>query len=258
MATIISIVNQKGGVGKSTSAYNISSVIAKQGYKVLMIDMDPQASLTISCGFEPEECEKTIVDVMLKFVGNEKAKISETILEVSENLFLVPSIIDLAASDTLLLQEMGRERILKKKLEEVEDYFDFIFCDCPPSLNQLFINSLVASKYVLIPVSCDYLSYRGLMMLDDTIGTVQDNLNEDLEVMGVIATFHNTTIHARENLDNLREKYKIIGVVDTTVRAKDALYTGRALVDAYPENKVAEQYKKIAEEVMTWQTKEQA
>ena len=250
MATVISIANQKGGVGKSTSSYNIAAVMAHAGKRVLMIDMDPQSSLTISCGIEPESCKKTIVDVMLKFAGTPRSKISETLLLIEDNLFLCPSVIDLAVSDTMLLNEMGREKVLKKALAEVQDYFDYIILDCPPALNQLFVNALVASDYVLIPVSCDYLAYRGLVLLDDTIGNVRDNLNDRLKMLGVIATFHNFTIHARENLENLRGRYNVIGVVDTTVKAKDALYTGKPIVETDPDSRVAQEYTQIANDIM--------
>ena len=251
-ARVISIANQKGGVAKTTTTYNVAAAMAFRGKKVLMIDMDPQASLTISTGVEPDSCRKTIVDVMLKFQGRKRSDIRETILEVGDNIYLVPSVIDLAASDTLLINEMNRERILKKALSGILKSFDYILIDCPPSLNQLFVNALVASDMVLIPVGCDYLAYRGLILLMETIDNVKVNLNEGLEIIGVVATFHNGTIHARENLEELQGKNHVIGVVSTTVRVKDAVYQGKPIYMTDPESKVAQEYDKIAMEVMEY------
>lgn len=251
-ARTISIANQKGGVGKTTTTYNLAAGIAARGMKVLMIDMDPQASLTISTGVEPDSCEKTIVDVMLKFQGRKRSDIREAILEVGENMYLVPSVIDLAAADTLLISEMNREKVLQRALSVVRDAFDYILIDCPPSLNQLFINALVASDMVLIPVGCDYLAYRGLILLLDTIESVRSNLNENLDVLGVVATFHNGTIHARENLHELTQKHHVIGVVSTTVRAKDAVYQGKPIYLTDPESKVAQEYDRITQEVLNY------
>lgn len=159
---VYSLINQKGGVAKTTSTYNISRKLAEKGNRVLMVDMDPQASLTISTGIEPEELDKTIADVMISFNGRKKENISNTIIQIEENLHLVPSIIDLTAADNLLHNEMSRESILKRALRSVRDYYDYCLIDCPPALNQLSINALVAANYCIIPVACEYLAFRGL------------------------------------------------------------------------------------------------
>lgn len=245
-----SVINQKGGVAKTTSTYNISKKLADQGYKVLMVDLDPQASLTISTGLEPEEMEKTIVDVMIPFQGRKRNDIQEAIVELEEDLHLVPSIIDLSAADNLLHNEMSRESILRRALKKVQPYYDYCFIDCPPALNQLSINALVAADFCIIPVACDYLAFRGLEMLKDTIEQVQENLNPNLEIFGVIATFHNRTIHAKENLDRLTQEYNVIGVIGTTVKAKDAVYSGKPIVSYEANSKVAQQYSAVVERII--------
>lgn len=244
------IINQKGGVAKTTSTYNISRKLSEKGFRVLMVDMDPQASLTISTGIEPEDLEKTIADVMISFNGRKKENIANTIIQIEENLHLVPSIIDLTAADNLLHNEMSRESILKRSLKTVRDYYDYCLIDCPPALNQLSINALVASDYCIIPVACEYLAFRGLEMLNDTISQVQENLNPELKVLGVVATFHNRTIHARENLNRLREGYNVLGVIGTTVRARDAVYSGKPIVSYDPKSKVAQEYSQITERIV--------
>lgn len=247
---VYSLINQKGGVAKTTSTYNISRKLAEKGNRVLMVDMDPQASLTISTGIEPEELDKTIADVMISFNGRKKENISNTIIQIEENLHLVPSIIDLTAADNLLHNEMSRESILKRALRSVRDYYDYCLIDCPPALNQLSINALVAANYCIIPVACEYLAFRGLEMLNDTISQVQESLNPDLKVLGVLATFHNRTIHARENLEKLKEGYNVIGVIGTTVKARDSVYSGKPIVVYDPKSKVAQEYTEITERIV--------
>ena len=215
-----------------------------------MVDMDPQASLTISTGIEPEELEKTIADVMISFNGRKKENISNTIIQIEENLHLVPSIIDLTAADNLLHNEMSRESILKRALKSVREYYDYCLIDCPPALNQLSINALVAADFCIIPVACEYLAFRGLEMLNDTISQVQESLNPDLKVLGVLATFHNRTIHARENLEKLKEGYNVIGVIGTTVKARDSVYSGKPIVVYDPKSKVAQEYSEITERIV--------
>lgn len=250
---VYSIINQKGGVAKTTSTYNISHKLAEMGYKVLMIDLDPQASLTISTGLEPEELEATIVDVMISFQGKKKLNIQQVIVEIEENLHLVPSVIDLSAADNLLHNEMSREGILKRALKSVKDNYDYCFIDCPPALNQLSINALVAADFCIIPVACEYLALRGLEMLQDTIIQVQENLNPELKVMGVIATFHNRTIHARENLEKIQKEYNLLGVIDQTVKAKDAVYSGRPIVSYDKNSKVAQEYVDVVERIVSYE-----
>lgn len=247
---VYSLINQKGGVAKTTSTYNISKKLAEKGFRVLMVDIDPQASLTISTGIEPEELDRTIADVILPFKGRKKEEIANVIIEIEENLHLVPSIIDLTAADNLLYNEMSRESILKRALRKVRDFYDYCLIDCPPALNQLSINALVATDYCIIPVACDYLALRGLGLLQQTIEQVQENLNPDLKVLGVLATFNNRTNHAKENLKTIKSHYNVIGVVGTTVKAKDALYTGKPIVAYAPNSQVSIDYANAVERIV--------
>lgn len=249
----IALCNHKGGTGKTTSTYNLGYALSEHGKKVLMIDLDPQGSLTISAGFEPEELEengKTIVDTLIPFRGKGRTPIHEEVLTITDNLYLVPSVIDLAAADSALMSEINREGILKNALKDVADSFDYCLIDCPPTLSVLTLNALVAAESVLIPVSCDYLSYRGLLLLEETIENVKTRLNPNLETMGVLATFHNRTIHCRENLELLKKEHHVIGVIDTTVKAKDAIYNGRPIVWTDPESTVGKEYKDAANYIL--------
>lgn len=250
---VYSVINQKGGVAKSTTTYNLAKKISEKGYKVLMVDMDPQASLTISTGIEPEELELTITDVMISFNGKRKADIANTIIAIEDNLHLVPSIIDLSAADNLLHNEMSRETILKRALKKIKNNYDFCFIDCPPNLNQLTINALVASDYCIIPTACEYLAIRGLGLLKNTIEQVQENLNPELKVLGILATFHNRTNHAKESLEKMKEYYEVIGIIGTTVKAKDAIYTGRPITDYAPKSPISIAYSKAAERIVKYE-----
>ena len=145
---------------------------------------------------------------------------------------------------------MSRESILKRALKSVREYYDYCLIDCPPALNQLSINALVAADFCIIPVACEYLAFRGLEMLNDTISQVQESLNPDLKVLGVLATFHNRTIHARENLEKLKEGYNVIGVIGTTVKARDSVYSGKPIVVYDPKSKVAQEYSEITERIV--------
>lgn len=249
---VISIVNEKGGVGKTTTTANLATELAKEGKKVLMIDIDPQASLTVSMGLEPYECDKTIADVLMPMAAGKKnhgTSITEGILHLGEGLDILPSVLDLAAVDTLLVNEMGREYKLKRAIAPVRDFYDYIFIDCPPSLNQLTINAMVASDSLIVPCGCDYLSYRGLELLMQMVEQIRQSLNPELTIMGIVATFHNRTIHAKETLERLEKEYSVLGVIDTTVKAKDSLYTGRALIETDPNSKVSQQYKTVADKI---------
>lgn len=238
---IISIVNQKGGVSKTTSCYNISHILADRGSKVLKIDLDPQASLS-SANFDPESIEKNIDSVML-----EKEDIRNCIYELKENLYISPSSINLSVAELNLVNEMARETILKNALKKIKDDFDFILIDCPPSLGLLTINALCSSDKVLIPVSCEDLSFRGLELLMDTVDKVKENLNDKLEIIGIIATKFNTiTNHSKEFLEILEKKYNVIGIVNDSVVIKDSFKNNISINNYNPKHKTAKQYIQIS------------
>ena len=207
---VIAIANQKGGVAKTTTTHNLAVALADAGKKVLMIDLDSQASLTISVGLEPLEIQRTIVDVLKK----DGVPISECIQQLRDNLHIVTSIIDLAPMEMEMLSRASREKILDRALKPVKGNYDFILIDCPPQLSILTINALSCADGVLIPVKTDYLAYRGLTQLQDSIREIQELINPDLQVMGVIATLYDTRVtDDREILGLLKEEYNLLGVV---------------------------------------------
>lgn len=244
---IISIINQKGGVAKTTSTFNISSILANKGHRVLQIDLDPQASLTIANNMEPVDLKNTVYNVIC-----EKEDIRNAIYEIDENLYILPASIDLSVAELDLVNEMARETILKKALKNVKEEFDYVFIDCPPSLGLLTINSLCASEYVIVPVATDYLSFRGLELLLNTIDKVKLNLNDDLKIMGLIATMYDLrTKHSNEVLDILKEDYKILGVVSNSVKVKDSILANKPLHIFEPEHKTSKEYIRIANNIIS-------
>lgn len=227
---IIALANQKGGVAKTTSTYNLACSKALKGARVLMIDLDPQASLTISCGIEPGEKDFTTSNL---FDG--KSDPTDCVYSVKssglENLYIIPSDIDLAETETFLFTKNSREKRLKKVLVQLEEYFEYIFIDCPPQLGLLSTNALVAADEVIIPVKTDYLSYRGLRALLSTIENIQkdEDLNEHLKLDGIIATMYERNVKdQRDVLTLLETKAKVLGVV------KKAADTYRSVVDGTP------------------------
>lgn len=242
MAQIIALANQKGGVTKTTSTYNIATSLSYKNYWVLMIDLDPQASLTILAGREPEEFDHNITHFLKGEVEPEKC-----MYPVNDHLFLVPSIIDLASTELEINGRTAREHTLKKALKKVEDKFDFIFIDCPPQLTVLTLNALTVATSVIIPCQTDYLAYRGLTALQDTISDVKEYLNPNIEILGVIATLFDSRIKDnREILAELQEKYKVLGIIKKTAKANKGIYDGLPVVIFDKYSDIAQEYQKIA------------
>lgn len=242
---IYSIMNQKGGVAKTTSTFNIGAILAEKGKRVLLVDLDPQHSLTIALGID-DELTKSIYNVIC-----EKEDINNVILEVSENLYIAPSNLELSIAELQLVSMMARESILKKALDKVKDNYDIILIDCPPSLSLLTVNALVASNEVIVPTATDYLSYKGLELLIDTINNVKENLNEDLKIKGVIATMYDKrTKHANEVLEALNDEFNVLGIVKISVAAKDSVLANEPLISFAKSNDITKEYIKIAEELL--------
>lgn len=242
---IYSIMNQKGGVAKTTSTFNIGAILAEKGKRVLLVDLDPQHSLTIALGID-DELTKSIYNVIC-----EKEDINNVILEVSENLYIAPSNLELSIAELQLVSMMARESILKKALDKVKDNYDIILIDCPPSLSLLTVNALVASNEVIVPTATDYLSYKGLELLVDTINNVKENLNEDLKIKGVIATMYDKrTKHANEVLEALNDEFDVLGTVKISVAAKDSVLANEPLISFAKSNDITKEYIKIAEELL--------
>jgi len=241
---VIAIANQKGGVAKTTTAHNLGVALAAKGKRVLLIDLDSQASLTISVGLEPLEVERTIVDVLKK----DGTPISECIKQLSERLYIVTSIIDLAPMEMELLSRASREKILNRALEPVLGAYDFILVDCPPQLSILTINALSCADGVIIPVKTDYLAYRGLTQLQDSIQEIQELINPRLKVLGVIATLYEKRVaDDNEILAALKKEYNLLGVIKRLAVAKKGIYDGLAVVEQTPGSEISIEYNAIAD-----------
>lgn len=244
---IISVINQKGGVSKTTSTFNIAGNLALAGYNVLQIDIDPQGSLTIANGIEPESIEKSMYDVLVEGVD-----ITEIIYEVNDNLSIAVSNLDLSVGEISLVNSLARETTLKRTFKNIKDKFDYILIDCPPNLGLLTINALTASNKVLIPVSTDYLALRGLDLLVQTINKVKDNLNENLEIIGILATMYDSrTKHSDEILDVLKNnEYNLLGVISQSVRVKDSVLASTPMEEFDPKHKVTGEYREITNKLI--------
>ena len=244
---VIAIANQKGGVAKTTTTHNLGVALAAKGKRVLLIDLDSQASLTISVGLEPLEVKRTIVDVLRK----DGVPVSECIEQISDQLHIVTSIIDLAPMEMELLSRASREKILDRALRSVRGEYDFILVDCPPQLSILTINALSCADGVIIPVKTDYLAYRGLTQLQDSIQEIQELINPELKVLGVIATLYEKRVaDDNEILVALKKEYNLLGVIKRLAVAKKGIYDGLAVVEQAPGSEISIEYNKIADMII--------
>ena len=244
---VIAIANQKGGVAKTTTTHNLGVALATKGKRVLLIDLDSQASLTISVGLEPLEVKRTIVDVLRK----DGVPVNECIERISDRLHIVTSIIDLAPMEMELLSRASREKILDRALRPVRGEYDFILVDCPPQLSILTINALSCADGVIIPVKTDYLAYRGLTQLQDSIQEIQELINPELKVLGVIATLYEKRVaDDNEILVALKKEYNLLGVIKRLAVAKKGIYDGLAVVEQTPGSEISIEYNKIADMII--------
>lgn len=250
MARIISVANQKGGVGKTTTTVNLGACLAYIGKKVLLIDIDAQGNATSGIGVRKPDVSQDVYDVLVNEVP-----IKETILETSrENLFIVPATIQLAGAEIELTSMMARESRLKMALEEVQDMYDYIFIDCPPSLGHLTINAFTASDSILIPVQCEYYALEGLSQLLNTVRLVQKHFNPELEIEGVLLTMYDARTNlGAEVVEDVR-KYFREKVYDTiiprNVRLSEAPSHGLSIIDYDIRSRGAEVYQALAKEVL--------
>lgn len=246
-AEVIAIANQKGGVAKTTTTHNLGVALAEKGKKVLLVDLDSQASLTISLGIEPLEIKRTVVDILKK----KSVSIKECIYKVYTNLDIVTSIIDLASMEVEMLSRASREKILDRAIKPIKNDYDYILIDCPPQLSILTINALSCADGVIIPVKTDYLAYRGLTQLNDSINEIKDLINDKLKIYGIIATFYETRVKDdKEILEMLKNEYNLIGIIKKQVAAKKGIYDGMAAVQAVPESDISKEYVKIADMII--------
>ncbi len=250
MGRTIVIANQKGGVGKTTTAINLSASLAKLGKQVLIIDMDPQGNTTSGFGVDKEQTAQSVYDLLLG-----ECEITDAIIpNVFERLSLLPSNIDLAAAEIELIGIEEKEFILKKALDQVKDNYDFIMIDCPPSLNLLTINSMCAGDTVLVPIQCEYYALEGLTQLMHTIQLVKDRLNPDLEIEGVVFTMYdartNLSLQVVENVKNNLNQNIYKSIIPRNVRLAEAPSYGMPITEYDPKSTGAESYLLLAEEVI--------
>ena len=255
MAQIISVANQKGGVGKTTTTVNLGACLASLGKRVLLVDMDAQDKATSGVGIRNPDFTQDIYDVLV----NELPIAEATLVTEHENLSIVPATLQLAGAEIELTSMMARESRLKGSLAEVNDQYDYILIDCPPSLGHLTINSFTASDSILIPVQCEYYALEGLSQLLNTVRLVQKHFNPELEIEGVLLTMYD----ARTNLGNevveevrkyFREKvYETI--IPRNIRLSEAPSHGMPIIDYDPRSRGAEVYQALAKEVVNREEK---
>ena len=241
---VIAVANQKGGVAKTTCVHNLGVALSIKGKKVLLIDFDSQASLTISVGIEPLDIENNIV-LTLKKNGK---PISGCITKLKPDLDIVTSIIDLAQIEMEMMTRASREKILDRVLSSIKKDYDYILIDCPPQLSILTINALSCADGVIIPVKTDYLAYRGLTQLEDTIAEIRELINPELKNLGVIATLYEMKIKDdKDILQELQKKFNVLGVVKKLALAKKGIYDGLSVIEQNPSSEIAVEYMKIAD-----------
>lgn len=249
MGKIVSIANQKGGVGKTTTSINLSTILAKKGKKVLMIDADPQGNASSGVGVD-KEVEESVYDIL---IGDTEIK-GVVIKTNIKNLYVCPSNINLAGAEVELVSVMSREYRLKEKLDEVKDEYDYIIIDCPPSLGLITLNAFTASDSVLIPVQCEYYALEGLGQLINTINLVKKHLNKNIDIEGALLTMYD----ARTNLSNqvVKEVKKYFNdkvyknVIPRNVKLSEAPSYGMPISIYDPRSKGAKSYEKFVKEFM--------
>ena len=250
MGRIIAIANQKGGVGKSTTAINLSSCLGEMGQKVLTIDMDPQGNTTSGMGVDKDEQENTVYELLLG-----ETNIEDCILKLDfDGLSLIPSNVNLAGAEIELIGIEEKEYILKNQVEKIKNYYDYIIVDCPPSLNMLTINAMTTANTVLVPIQCEYYALEGLSQLMHTIELVQERLNPELEMEGVVFTMYdartNLSLQVVENVKNNLNQTIYKTIIPRNVRLAEAPSHGLPINYYDSKSSGAESYKLLAEEVI--------
>ncbi len=244
---VISFTNQKGGVGKTTTALNLASILSKNGKKILVIDLDPQSNLTSGLGFNRSTDYLSTYDVLIH-----DYEISNVFVktDINDNLFLIPSKIDLAGAEIELVSKLSREKILKDRIDKIKSEYDYVFIDCPPSLGLLTLNALSASDGVVIPFQCEYFALEGISQLTNTINIVKKSLNTSLKIFGVVMTMYDTRTKLSGEVENeVRDFFKDIvfgTVIPRNVRLSESPSFGKP-IDVYdPSSPGAKAYEKLA------------
>jgi chromosome partitioning protein len=239
MSVVIVVANQKGGVGKTTTAINLGSALNELGKRVLLIDLDPQSALSAGLGVDSYQLDETIYDVLV----DSRVTIQSIIRPIRPNLDVAPSNIDLAAAELELISAIGREYIFKEALAPIRKKYDYILVDSPPSLGLLTVNALTAADEVIIPLQCEYLALRGMRSLLETIEKVKAKLNPHLEIRGILGTmFNSRTLHV---------------VIKSSIRFAEAPVVHQSLLEYDPRHEGAMAYRKLAEVIVNGEKKSQ-
>ena len=250
MSKIIAIASQKGGVGKSTTAINLSACLAEKRKKVLIIDIDPQGNTTSGLGIDKDELENTVYELLLG-----ESSLEECIMPLEiKNMAIIPSNVNLAGAEIELLNSEGKEYILKKKIEEIDGNYDYIIIDCPPSINVLTLNALTTANTVLIPIQCEYYALEGLTQLMRTIKLIQERLNSDLSIEGVVFTMYDSRTNlATDVVDNVKNNlpHKVFKtIIPRNVRLAEAPSHGLPIIYYDGKSVGAKSYRSLAKEII--------
>ncbi len=250
-ARVLAVANQKGGVGKTTSTINLGASLAEYGRRVLLVDFDPQGALSVGLGVQPHRLERTIYNLIME----RDAEIDDVIIPTKvDGMDLLPSNIDLSAAEVQLVTEVGREQALGRAIKPVLDRYDVILIDCQPSLGLLTINALACAEGVIVPLECEYFSLRGVALLIDTIDKVQDRLNPDLRILGILPTMYDPrTLHTRDVKERVVEAFGDLvfnSVINRTVRFPETTVAGEPITTWAPTSAAAEAYRALAREVL--------
>jgi chromosome partitioning protein len=247
-AKVIAFANQKGGVAKTTTTLNLAAAFVEEGHRVLCVDMDPQGNLTMSQGIDPDSLEQSMFDVLVYDLPMRE-------IIRSREVDVACASIDLAGAEIAMSTKIGRERSLAKALDAIKPDYDFVCIDTPPSLGLLTINALTAADKVIVPVQCEYLSMRGLIQLQNTLSMIQENLNPNVDIAGILPTMVDTrTLHAKEAIEILEENFgdRVFGArIRKTVRFAEAPVKGMSVLKYDPTGTAADAYRQLAKEVLS-------